>query len=175
MECPKLFMHVEDKDKFLSEAFDLIEKIRPEWKRESLRNKYFTEGISNTLMGVYKEGNKEDMVLIRVYGNNTEKMIDRDAEKRNMKLFSDHGCGSKIYAEFANGIAYEYIPGVIFTKETVRDPKYNQKIIEERRRSVLFYLSGYTKHAHSQCAIDGFAFLGVSHAIINHFKSRKIK
>jgi hypothetical protein len=53
------------------------------------------------------------MVLVRVYGSNTEKYIDRKAEIRNMQMFNENGCGSKIYASFKNGIVYALIPGSV--------------------------------------------------------------
>ena len=33
-----------------------------------------------------QDGPPDDMVLVRVYGNSTDKFIDRDAEIRNMEV-----------------------------------------------------------------------------------------
>ena len=75
-------------------------------------------------------GNRDDMVLVRVYGLNTEVIIDRDAEIRNMRLFHSAGCGPALLATFANGIAYEFVPGDILTVENVPDPAVNQGVID---------------------------------------------
>ena len=70
------------------------------------------------------------MILIRLYGHNTEQMIDRDTEIRNMAQFDASGCGPTIYATWKNGVAYSFIPGDVITTETVTDPQINQLIIE---------------------------------------------
>jgi thiamine kinase-like enzyme len=76
-------------------------------------SKIFSGGISNSLIGIYYNENEDDMVLMKVYGRNTDKFIDRKAELRSMELFNKRGCGSKIYAAFKNGIAYAHIPGTV--------------------------------------------------------------
>ena len=35
---------------------------------------------------IQQDGTPDDMVLVRVYGNSTDKFIDRDAEIRNMEV-----------------------------------------------------------------------------------------
>jgi ethanolamine kinase len=105
------------------DAIDLAVRVRADWAKDKLRTKIFSDGISNALIGVYEVGYKDDMVLVRIYGDNTEKFIDRKAELSNMKLFYDNGCGPTIYASFANGIAYSFIPGDMLDTDSVRDPK----------------------------------------------------
>lgn len=108
-----------------SDLFDgaakVVSKVRPEWSKDDLKFKIFTDGISNKLVGVYVGQTKEDMVLIRVYGCNTELIIDRQAEIRNMTVLYGAGCGSQLYATFKNGLAYEFIPGETLTIESVKD------------------------------------------------------
>ena len=62
------------------------------------------------------------MILIRVYGHNSELMINRMSEIRNMMLLHENGCGSELYASFQNGLAYQFLPGSTLTLETVVDP-----------------------------------------------------
>jgi hypothetical protein len=39
------------------------------------------------LYGYYQEGKfKEDVILVRIYGQGTELMIDRDVEKQNIQV-----------------------------------------------------------------------------------------
>ncbi len=84
------------------------------------------------------------MVLVRVYGRNTELIIDRDAEIRNMELFHSAGCGPALLATFANGIAYEFVPGELPTVRDIRDTAYNQPIVQMMARcseiSIFFLL-----------------------------------
>lgn len=67
-------------------------------------------------------GKKEEMILIRVYGHNSELMIDRLSEIRNMKLLHANDCGSELFASFQNGLAYQFLPGTMLTMESVIDP-----------------------------------------------------
>ena len=62
------------------------------------------------------------MILIRVYGHNSELMIDRLSEIRNMRLLHANDCGSELYATFQNGLAYQFLPGSPLTVQNVTDP-----------------------------------------------------
>ncbi len=70
------------------------------------------------------------MILVRVYGLKTDTIVDREAEIRNMKLLHSAGCGPALLARFANGIAYEFVPGRIPTVEQIADPAFNQLVVE---------------------------------------------
>ena len=74
----------------------------------------------------WQDGNKDDMVLVRVYGRNTDALVDRDAEMRNMELLHSAGCGPPLLARFSNGIAYEFVPGAVPTVDMIADPGFNQ-------------------------------------------------
>lgn len=63
-----------------------------------------------------------DVVLIRIYGNKTDLLIDRKAETRNIKLLHRYGFAPRLYATFCNGLAYEYVPGRTLNVDTVKDP-----------------------------------------------------
>jgi ethanolamine kinase len=58
-----------------------------------------------------------------VNGNQTDLLIDREAEKINFKFLHSHELAPKIYAFFENGICYEFIHGVTLNAESVRDEK----------------------------------------------------
>lgn len=62
---------------------------------------------------------RENTVLIRVYGNNTDMLIDRKAETRNIRMLHEFGFAPSLFATFRNGLAYEYVPGVTLKPETV--------------------------------------------------------
>lgn len=46
----------------------------------------FTDGTTNKLVGCYIEDDPEDMVLVRVYGNKTELIVDRDNELKSFQV-----------------------------------------------------------------------------------------
>lgn len=103
----------------------------------------FTDGITNKLVGCFhkppetqKNGTevtdhnghspaedidrlRENTVLIRVYGNKTDMLIDRKAETRNIRMLHEFGFAPSLFATFKNGLAYEYVPGVTLKPETV--------------------------------------------------------
>ena len=83
----------------------------------------FTEGLSNKLVGAFHNNDikKEDGIVFRVFGENTEIMIDREREQRNMKLIHSAGQGPALYAKFNNGIAYGFVSGVTLDMHTMRD------------------------------------------------------
>lgn len=103
----------------------------------------FTDGITNKLVGCFHSDTKssssdvqetttditkisaaqDDVVLVRVYGNKTDLLIDRKAETRNIQMLHSHGFAPCLYAVFRNGLAYEYAPGVTLTSETVAEPQ----------------------------------------------------
>ncbi|KAJ9601003.1 hypothetical protein L9F63_000841, partial [Diploptera punctata] len=83
----------------------------------------FTDGITNKLVGCFHEDSPEDVVLVRVYGHKTDLLIDRNAETRNIQLLHAAGYAPRLYATFKNGLAYEYVPGVILNTTSCRDPE----------------------------------------------------
>lgn len=46
----------------------------------------FTDGTTNKLVGCYMEDSPEDVVLVRVYGNKTELIVDRDNELKSFQV-----------------------------------------------------------------------------------------
>jgi ethanolamine kinase len=98
------------------------EKCREEFSLSQV----FTDGITNKLVGCFysdeEKSIKEDL-LVRIYGNKSELMIDRAAEKKNMAMLFKAGLAPELYATFNNGLVYEYVPGVTINYKTVQDPK----------------------------------------------------
>lgn len=80
----------------------------------------FTEGYTNKLIGCSVSPN--DVVLIRIYGYQTDLLIDRDKERNSMVILHAVGCAAPLYCQFNNGIAYGYVPGVVLNVHLVKDP-----------------------------------------------------
>lgn len=104
------------------DAISLIKHIQPEWGSDDVRIKKFTDGITNTLVGLYHKDTPTDILLMRIYGHNTHLLIDREAEKSNFRLLHTAGLAPRLYAEFDNGLVYQYVKGVTTTPDTIRDP-----------------------------------------------------
>lgn len=63
-----------------------------------------------------------EVILVRVYGNKTDLLIDRKAELKNIQLLQRFGFAPRLYGVFKNGLAYEYVPGCTLTPESVVSP-----------------------------------------------------
>ncbi|XP_031632931.1 ethanolamine kinase isoform X2 [Contarinia nasturtii] len=105
----------------------------------------FTDGTTNKLIGccIPKHNNNVDsslsddgddnlnqyeVILIRIYGKNTEVLIDRQKEIENFKSLYRYGFASRLLATFNNGLAYEYTDGKPLTKTDVYDEQIWRKI-----------------------------------------------
>ena len=85
----------------------------------------FTEGITNRLIGAHldEDVDKKDVVLVRIYGADTDLIIDRQLEMQNMIILHAAGCAKQLYGKFENGIIYGFVPGECLDEESVRDSK----------------------------------------------------
>lgn len=134
-EVPRLELTVDEND-VVRGATEVLKVIRPHWLSDSVRFKLFTDGITNKLVGCFNQNNNpmansddssdtasSDVVLVRVYGNKTDLLIDRKKETENIRLLHRYGYAPALYATFRNGLAYEFVPGVTLTPDSVRDER----------------------------------------------------
>ncbi|XP_065181173.1 probable ethanolamine kinase [Sycon ciliatum] len=124
MACPNLSVKV-DRTRAAEGAVDLVKRIKPDWCKPGLElvTKTFTDGITNVLVGVKRKGDDEkEMLLVRVHGNNTELIIDREREIRTIRMLEQKGCSPPLYCTFENGICYGFVPGQPVSLSSVRDP-----------------------------------------------------
>ena len=108
-------------------CIEVLSHVRPEWPSGEVQLKIFTDGLTNKLVGGW-HGEKKDLVLIRIYGEDTDKFIDRDREKKNMKMMELGGCGSKLYAAFKNGLSYEFVHGKVLESSMLFDPQIYREV-----------------------------------------------
>ncbi|XP_055910976.1 ethanolamine kinase [Eupeodes corollae] len=140
-EVPFIPVTVDEND-VISGAKDILKVIRSNWDMSSVEFKIFTDGITNKLVGCFNTPKIDDnnssqngctdytnnVVLVRVYGNKTDLLIDRKAETRNIKLLHSYGFAPSLFATFKNGLAYEYVPGKTLTPESVTRPEVWQLV-----------------------------------------------
>lgn len=119
---PDFIFNADSEDKMKECASKLIQEIKTEWKDTSLhKHVVFNDGLTNKLVGVYVQ-EKSEMILFRIYGVGTDLIIDRDAERRNMKILHENGLGKPLYAVFSNGIAYGFADGKIVETDDLTNP-----------------------------------------------------
>jgi len=114
-------------------ALAIVRAIRPEWPENGLKYKIFTDGITNRLIGVYHK-DKREMILIRVYGENTDLFIDRKLEYCNMRTMYKAGLSAPVFCTFSNGISYGFTPGKVLDERMVRDKSICSLIAETMAR-----------------------------------------
>ncbi|XP_062067630.1 ethanolamine kinase 2 isoform X1 [Lepus europaeus] len=131
-----------DQDDILPGALRLIQELRPHWEPEQVRTKRFTDGITNKLVACYVEEDMRDCVLVRVYGERTELLVDRENEVRNFQLLRAHGCAPKLYCTFQNGLCYEYMQGVALGPEHIREPRLFRLIALEMAKIHTIHTNG---------------------------------
>ncbi|XP_026765148.1 ethanolamine kinase [Galleria mellonella] len=105
---------------------NFLKVIRPNWISNNITFKTFTDGITNKLVACQLDSTLNDeneIILVRIYGNKTDLLIDRNAEIRNIKTLNVLGLAPKVYGIFENGLAYQYYPGVTLNIDTVLDVK----------------------------------------------------
>ncbi|XP_076035315.1 ethanolamine kinase 2-like [Oratosquilla oratoria] len=137
-------------------AVEIVKEIKPQWNIADLRFKIYTDGITNKLIGVWRDSvGRADQVLIRVYGAKTELFIDREAEAKNIQIFHKAGCGPELYATFENGLSYAYIDGSPLGPDSVLDEEIWKEIIEEMVRMHNIQIEG-TKDPTAFQLIDKF-------------------
>lgn len=91
----------------------------------------FTGGCTNQLIGcVYRPSDSsettytnENTFLVRIYGNNSEVLIDRNEEIQNIILLHSSGFGTELYATFNNGIAYGFSAGETVTVDSIYEER----------------------------------------------------
>jgi ethanolamine kinase len=80
--------------------------LHSHWISENISILTVQGGITNRL---YKVSFKDEHLLIRIYGDNTEILINRERDNDVFQQLSNIGFGIKLYATFNNGRIEEYI------------------------------------------------------------------
>ena len=117
---------------YQSGILKVLELVRPQWKQDTVKFQVFEGGLTNCLFGV-KSG-EEDMVLVRVYGRNTEKFINRESEIKNLVFLNKHIGTPPVYAHFDNGLCYGYAKGRQLELFELRDKVMGRRIARQMAR-----------------------------------------
>ena len=157
MEVAKPWLYLKDVVVGLSTYLEdfrthLLHVVRPEWRGKELDVKVFDSGITNTLVspipwyhqylgitntlvalylkekGLASSGG--EVVLLRMNGTGSEKIIDRSDELNSMQLLHKAGLGPPIHAQLSNGLCYGFLPGRQMDLEEVRsEGEYENKFL----------------------------------------------
>uniref|UniRef100_A0A8C5MZI9 ethanolamine kinase n=1 Tax=Leptobrachium leishanense TaxID=445787 RepID=A0A8C5MZI9_9ANUR len=129
-EVPRLELTVLESG-YREGAMNLLKELRPHWKPEEITTQVFTDGITNKLIGCYVGNRMEDVVLVRIYGNKTELLVDREEELKSFRVLQAHGCAPQLYCTFNNGLCYEFMQGEALDPQHVCTPKIYRLIARQ--------------------------------------------
>ncbi|CAF3546506.1 unnamed protein product [Rotaria sp. Silwood2] len=115
-----------------NEIYKLISEIRSDWNSSNTRLVTFTEGITNSILGLFDNRIVDDQsngLIIKLFGAHTELFIDRPSEINAMVKLSEYGVlTQRVLIQFNNGIIYEFTTGEACSREDVRKDNISKLI-----------------------------------------------
>lgn len=124
-------------DSYREEFFKIIlPLIKPEWTPEFLTSHVFGSGVTNVLVAFYPKGlelrksaTADSVILLRLNGEGTEKIIDRTDEVVSMLCLNKAGFCPPVYAQLENGLCYGFSAGRrLEVHETIGDWDIMRKV-----------------------------------------------
>ncbi|KAM5547876.1 putative ethanolamine kinase [Rosa sericea] len=114
-------------------------------------------GITNLLLKatVKEEDGNDVSVTVRLYGPNTDYVINRERELQAIKYLSAAGFGANLLAVFGNGMVQSFINARTLVPLDMRNPKLASEIARELRRFHQVEIPGCKE---PQLWIDTFKF-----------------
>ncbi|KAL4439680.1 hypothetical protein ABPG75_002681 [Micractinium tetrahymenae] len=97
------------------------QRLLPGWAGAPVDVRLLAGGISNSLFAVSCLVGK---AAFRIYGDNTERFVDRARELDVMRLVHQHGFGPQVLATFANGRIEEFLPMRSLQPEELAAPQF---------------------------------------------------
>ncbi|CAF1162495.1 unnamed protein product [Adineta ricciae] len=85
--------------------------VKSDWINKKLSFKELTDGLSNQMLAMFPPSYDEQALIIRTYGKNSDLIVDRQAEIRNMVKLSQYDMANEVLATFNNGFLYALVPG----------------------------------------------------------------
>jgi ethanolamine kinase len=122
-------------EKLLKEqTLEILKDLRPKWDLNLLEFKTFTKGITNRIFCITYPDEPNDKMIFRVFGKNTDKVIDRLHEMDTITKLEKVGIAAPLHAKFRNGIICGYLEDETLDSSTVRKPEIIEKICEAMAR-----------------------------------------
>ena len=145
-------LDIELRPEFMKEdAIKLAHLVKPEWNKSKIQTKFFTDGTTNQLMGCYLNDDENNIILIRIYGLNTQLFIDRNQEIENLQLMNKYYLSPPLFASFQNGICYGYNQGKVITQEMIKNEKISFNVCKmmAKMHSISFHEKKNQKSTHA--------------------------
>jgi len=88
-------------------------------------------------------GSNLPKVLVRICGQNTEQLIDRELEFITLVSLATYGVSPQIFGRFLNGLVYDFVEGRSVEPEDLKDPLISRLIAE------------HLGYFHAKCEVAG--------------------
>jgi len=122
----------QDDDKLHDAAKDVLQRLLPEWSefdKSDIKVSKISGGITNVLLKLSPpEGSDLAAVALRVFGDRTEDLIDRQRELRVLLQLNAAGFGAPVVGTFGNGRVETFIPYRPLTEDEMAQPKLSADI-----------------------------------------------
>ncbi|KAI5055825.1 hypothetical protein GOP47_0029346 [Adiantum capillus-veneris] len=122
-----------------SKVRNVCRALLEEWSHvtdDQLNVSQVSGGITNLLLKVSRKTSRgeDDSVTVRIFGPNTDEVIDRKRELQVIRPLSDAGFGAKLLGVFQNGMVQSFIDARTLTSSEMTTPKLASLIAKEVRR-----------------------------------------
>eukprot|EP01087_Luapelamoeba_hula_P021631 TRINITY_DN75_c4_g2_i1.p1 TRINITY_DN75_c4_g2~~TRINITY_DN75_c4_g2_i1.p1 ORF type:complete len:429 (-),score=69.88 TRINITY_DN75_c4_g2_i1:156-1442(-) len=121
-------------DRLRDQILPIVKELIPPWKSldtSKFEIKMCAGGLTNKLYRVSANvGKKAQRVLLRVYGELTEGVIDRESEIVIWQRLHKAKLGPRFYGTFANGCVYGYVEGRPLNVFDLQEPKVITMVAE---------------------------------------------
>ena len=98
----------------------ILPVVRPDWTSGTLRYRVFETRVTKLLLGFYKVGKAEDMVLVKVTGDEKELFVDSETEVIVMLTLHEAGLSPPLYLVAENALCYGCVPGRTLTVDDLQ-------------------------------------------------------
>ncbi|CAM8966322.1 unnamed protein product [Rhodiola kirilowii] len=117
-------------------VINLCKDVFPKWLNLDDSNfsvETIAGGITNLLLkvSVREENGDSQCFTVRLFGPNTDYVINRERELQAIKYLSAAGFGAKLLGVFGNGMVQSFINARTLTPPDMRDPKLAAEIAKQ--------------------------------------------
>lgn len=115
-------------DALNAKVLKLVQVLFPEWAEgvDTLKLHRVSGALTNAVFFVDAE--KKDRMLLRVYGNGVDQIIDRENELAWLARLSHLNIGPSLLGIFGNGRFEQYLPSTTLNHHDIRKPEISRRI-----------------------------------------------
>lgn len=93
----------------------ILPVVRPDWTPRASRYRVLEMKVTKSLLGFFQAGKAEDMVLVKVTGDEKELFMDIETEVIVILTLHKAGLSPPLYLVAENALCYGYVPGRTLT------------------------------------------------------------